>query len=90
VVLIAPWQKGWCPSATLILADQGTEDTLPDSTVALSGPSLAEPTAFPGVATRNEAGGLTLAIDSGGHVIVQDAAPTPAADCEVYPIAPGT
>ena len=89
VWLVPTWQAGECPAAEIGLTDQGAADTLPMSSVRVSGPSVPQPTEFPGVATRIQAGGLALTVDAAGAVHVEAAQPELTPGCQAYPLKGG-
>jgi hypothetical protein len=89
VTWVPTWQAGLCPAAVIGLIAQGPGDDLAQSSVTLSGPAVAQPTTFPGDATRIETGGLTITVNPAETVQVQAAEPTLSPGCAAYPLASG-
>lgn len=89
VTWVPPWRAGLCPAAAIGLIAQGPGDDLAQSSVTLSGPSVAQPTTFPGGATRIETGGLSVVVDPSGQIQIQAAEPSLSPGCAAYPLATG-
>jgi hypothetical protein len=87
VTWVPTWTAGWCPVATIGLTDGGIANALQQSQIVLSGPSLAEPTTFPGIAADLLSGGLVLTVDASGAIhITHGQVPLPSAGCQSYPL----
>src|SRR5664279_2944249 len=87
VAWVPTWIAGWCPAAEIGFADDGIANALQQTRVVLSGPSLAEPTTFPGTAADILTGGLVLTIDPSGAIhITHGQVPLPSAGCAFYPL----
>src|ERR1019366_7130014 len=80
VAWVPTWTAGWCPMAEIGFADDGIANALQQIQVVLSGPSLAEPTTFPGTAADILTGGLVLTVDPSGAIhITPGEVPLPSA-----------
>ncbi len=86
VIWVPTWTTGWCPMAEIGFADNGIANALQQSQIVLSGPSLAEPTTFPGTAADILTGRLVLTVDPSGAIrITHGQVPLPSAGCAFYP-----
>ena len=87
VAWVPTWIAGWCPVAEIGFADDGVANALQLTKIVLSGPSLGEPTTFPGIAADLLTGGLVLTIDASGAIhITHGEVPLPSAGCAFYPL----
>lgn len=86
---IPTWTVGWCPRAEIGFADDGIANALQQTRIMLSGPSVTEPTTFPGTAADIIKGGLGLTIDPAGTIqVTSGEVPLPSAGCALYPLDP--
>jgi hypothetical protein len=87
VAWVPMWTAGWCPMAEIGFADGGIANALEQTQIVVSGPSLAEPTTFPGTAADILTGGLVLTVDASGVIhSTHGQVPLPSAGCAFYPL----
>jgi hypothetical protein len=87
VAWVPTWTAGWCPMAEISFADGGLANALEQTQIVVSGPSLAEPTTFPGTAGDDLTGGLVLTVDASGAIhSTHGQVPLPSAGCAFYPL----
>ena len=87
VAWVPTWTAGWCPMAEISFADGGLANALEQTQIVVSGPSLAEPTTFPGTAGDDLTGGLVLTVDASGAIhSTHGQVPLPSAGCAFHPL----
>jgi hypothetical protein len=87
VAWVPMWTAGWCPVAEIGFSDGGIANALEQTQIVVSGPSLAEPTTFPGTAADILTGGLVLTVDASGVIhVTHGEVPLPSAGCAFYPL----